>query len=157
MVVKSLPGASTDGSAKLAGNTTVGGFVYNDGQGAARIDFSVTWPSNAPKAAVPSGCQSDPSPGPDCTTLPDGTQLDLSKGSNKGTAEWDASAYLTNHIQIQIMEWNAPTAKGSAPTRVDPPLSLDQLKTLVTNCRWSECPPSASGSGGITISASPSS
>jgi hypothetical protein len=141
-------GTVTRPTGRAIANQALAEVLFDDGHGAAQIDIAVTLgasPTNVKGAAPPSGC----TPGPDCTTLPDGSQVssyqtyEYADRADKGSQEWSVSAFRPDGIQVELIEWNAPTPKDSAATRVDPPLTIAQLTTIATSPKWSATVPAA--------------
>ncbi|MFD8707205.1 hypothetical protein ACFV1W_32230 [Kitasatospora sp. NPDC059648] len=75
------------------------------------------------------------------TTLADGSKLYLSEGyeypdHRADTKEWMASLTGPDGREITLSEWNSPQEKGAPDSRPNPPLTLDQLKAIVTDKSW---------------------
>ncbi|MFH9353541.1 hypothetical protein [Kitasatospora sp. NPDC017646] len=75
------------------------------------------------------------------TTLADGSKLYLSEGyeypdHRATTKEWMASLTGPDGREINLSEWNSPQEKGAPDSRPNPPLTLDQLKAVVTDRSW---------------------
>ncbi|MFF2081716.1 hypothetical protein ACFVXG_43970 [Kitasatospora sp. NPDC058162] len=75
------------------------------------------------------------------TTLADGSKLFLSEGyeypdHRADTKEWIAVLTGPDGREISLSEWNSPQEKGAADSRTDPPLTLDQLRVIVTDRSW---------------------
>ncbi|MDH6710340.1 hypothetical protein P3T27_007089 [Kitasatospora sp. MAA19] len=75
------------------------------------------------------------------TTLADGSKLFLSQGyeypdGRATTKEWLAVLTGPDGREIMMSEWNAAQEKGSPDSRPNPPLTLDQLKAVVTDKSW---------------------
>ncbi|HJD81703.1 hypothetical protein [Kitasatospora aureofaciens] len=75
------------------------------------------------------------------TTLADGSKLYLSEGyeypdHRATTKEWMASLTGPDGREINLSEWNSPQEKGAPDSRPSPPLTLDQLKAIVTDKSW---------------------
>ncbi|MFI9365495.1 hypothetical protein ACIG5E_31255 [Kitasatospora sp. NPDC053057] len=75
------------------------------------------------------------------TTLADGSKLYLSEGyeypdHRATTKEWMASLTGPDGREISLSEWNSPQEKGAPDSRANPPLTLDQLRAIVTDKSW---------------------
>ncbi|MFE6892184.1 hypothetical protein [Streptomyces sp. NPDC057694] len=73
--------------------------------------------------------------------LSDGSRLMLMRGyeypdRRVDTKAWSAFLVTREGYTVSANEWNAPAEKDAAITRPEPPLSLAQLKTLVTAKEW---------------------
>ncbi|MDG4863723.1 hypothetical protein P8605_36825, partial [Streptomyces sp. T-3] len=73
--------------------------------------------------------------------LPDGSQLMLFKGyeypdRREDTKTWRATLVRADGYLVDMSEWNAPAQKGAPVSRPTPPLSLDQLRSVVTAKEW---------------------
>lgn len=79
----------------------------------------------------------------DCRTeqLVDGSKLLLYKGyeypdRRVDTKVWRAVLVTPQGFQVDASAWNAPAEKGAGISRTDPPLTIEQLSTLVTSQQW---------------------
>ncbi|WBP88817.1 hypothetical protein [Kitasatospora cathayae] len=75
------------------------------------------------------------------TTLADGSKLFLSEGyeypdHRADTKEWMASLTGPDGREINLSEWNSAQEKGASVSRPNPPLTLDQLRAIVTDKSW---------------------
>ncbi|MFJ9953066.1 hypothetical protein [Kitasatospora sp. NPDC091207] len=141
-------GRSTDGKGRGTDDATLHGtfvgadLVYDDGQGKALISLGVQKHRKGQS-------QEHTCPDPklnridSCTvaTLPDGSRLYLSQGyeypdRRADTKEWLAVLTGPDGREITLSEWNAPQEKGAPDSRPNPPLTLDQLKAVVTDRSW---------------------
>ncbi|MEZ0094951.1 hypothetical protein [Streptacidiphilus sp. EB129] len=105
--------------------------LLNDGQGPGLFQVNVQrWKAG--------GTQPDYT---GATVLPDGSKLILrQEGSEKGgsgAVQRIADLMRPDGLRVVVMEFNAPS-QGTAATRTDPVLTLDQLRTLVTSKLWEE-------------------
>ncbi len=126
------------------GGTFVGAdVVFDDGQGKSLIQIGIQ--KHHPNQAQPLTCPKDFKPArvDSCTVtpLPDGSRLMLEQGyeysdGRADTKEWHASLSGADGRDINVSEWNAPAEKGARDSRPNPPLTLDQLKAIVTDKSW---------------------
>ncbi|MBC9717875.1 hypothetical protein H9Y04_35630 [Streptomyces sp. TRM66268-LWL] len=122
--------------------------VFDDGKGKAAVGIGF---NRLSKAEVQSGLVKDMTTCPDenlvpydaceVSTLSDGSRLMTFKGyehsSDKGgTKFWQAVLASPDGHAIDVGERNAPAEKGSAVTRPEPPLSMAQLKDILTSEKW---------------------
>jgi len=130
--------------------------VFNDGHGAAEIIVGMQTATTGRPALCPSGdvagTTDHPAPasnapalpprGLPCTTLPGGTQLrviqgpEYPNGHTPNATRWSVDVLRPDTIEVSIHEWNAPTEKGSAPSRAVPPLTIAELTTIATDPGW---------------------
>ncbi|MBT2403441.1 MULTISPECIES: hypothetical protein [unclassified Streptomyces] len=78
-----------------------------------------------------------------CTSekLADGSQLLLYQGyeypdRRAETKVWRATLVTPQGFMVDASEWNAPAEKGKPVSRPTPPLTLAQMRTLVTSDTW---------------------
>ncbi len=136
-LISLLPGDGTVQSWRPELTTQAGNAVdviYDDGQGAALITGAVDHPDLPGEHSLPCAVAT-------CTPLPDGTgYLALYQGTGDpnrpGTTgtEWEASVHRDN-IVVTISEWNSTDPYG-APTRTEPPLTMDQLTSIAEDPSW---------------------
>ncbi|MFE4871819.1 hypothetical protein [Streptomyces sp. NPDC056682] len=74
-------------------------------------------------------------------TLADGSRYMLFQGyeypdRREPTKEWRAVLLTPQGALIDASEWNAPAEKGAKVSRDAPPLTAEQLKSLVTAPKW---------------------
>ncbi|MFJ6015072.1 hypothetical protein [Streptomyces sp. NPDC092952] len=74
-------------------------------------------------------------------TLADGSRLMLLRGyeypdKRVDTKWWHAYLVTPDGYTVDANEWNAPAEKDAAVTRPRPPLTVGQLRTLVTSRAW---------------------
>ncbi len=121
------------------------GIVYDDGKGPAAISLSL-------QRVDPFGSQSRAQTEcedknlhtyDDCRTeqLPDGSRLLLHQGyeypdRRADTKVWRAVLVTVQGFLVDASEWNAAADKGAPVSRPDPPLTVAQLKSLVTSDTW---------------------
>lgn len=120
--------------------------VYDDGHGAAQITVRMTAPpsytvvSSSPPTSPGSPCGGSNSP--TCTTSPDGTTIVVSQGleypngHTPNATRWSVDIQRPDKVTVAIQEWNAPTQKGTAPTRSEPPFTIAELTTIATSPTW---------------------
>ncbi|MEV0089983.1 hypothetical protein [Streptomyces sp. NPDC050738] len=119
--------------------------VFDDGHGKAGIGISISAVGKDPD--VVDGYVTCPSKAmvnyDRCAagSLPNGSRFMVIQGYEyqdqpDGTKNWRASVVTANGILLDANEYNAPTEKGSATTRTNPPLSMTQMKALVTSTAW---------------------
>ncbi|MFG2910989.1 hypothetical protein ACGF13_38820 [Kitasatospora sp. NPDC048286] len=125
---------ATDASANL---------VFDDGQGKSLIQFNIS--KHRPGQVQLPGCPPDLTlvrvDACTDTVLPDGSKLLLQQGyeysdSRADTKEWFAVLNGPDGRSVSVHEWNAPKEKGAPDSRPNPPLTLDQLKAVVTDKSW---------------------
>lgn len=112
--------------------------VYDDGKGPAAVSVSVSLRGATPACPDPAYV-----PGVDCalSRLDDGGVLMVTKGyeypdRREDTKLWHATLATAGGYQVEVSEWNAPAEKGAGVSRTDPPLTADQLRTLVRDGVW---------------------
>jgi len=129
-----------------------GGFVYDDGHGAAEVsvDLSVPYLSPNPNPAyhgklqrVPAGslCSSQGvvQLHQQCTTFPDGSQVAVYQGDANlpgGAKDWEVSMLRTDGVEVDVTEFNSPVDKGGVQTRIDPPFTITELITIARSNAW---------------------
>ncbi|MFB7376361.1 hypothetical protein ACFC6U_34880 [Kitasatospora purpeofusca] len=115
--------------------------VHDDGNGRAQYVFSIsrggTWPDNGEGctyATAPDACTQ--------TITADGSRLVLYQANFRdneptGAKMWSAALHTQSGFHLLLQEWNRdPHDKGSGITRVDPPMTPDQLGAVLTDKRW---------------------
>lgn len=119
--------------------------VYDDGRGKAAVSVSLGLvPARSEEAAQTTECPDRVYIAYDsCTStkLSDGSALMILKGyeypnKRSGTKLWRAELVTPTGAHVSAQEWNAPAEKDASVTRDQPPLSAEQLKTLVTAPEW---------------------
>jgi len=114
--------------------------VYDDGHGAVEIIVGMY-----PSATGCSPCANRA--GDTCSTRPDGTQVRIHQGPEypnghtPNATTWSVDILRPDKIAILIHEWNAPTEKGSPPSRAVPPFTIDELTTIATDPSWTPTVP----------------
>ncbi|WNI23662.1 hypothetical protein [Streptomyces sp. ITFR-16] len=119
--------------------------VFDDGGGKAAIAVSVG-------AIDPKGTEAEQQlecpdktfiPYDSCRneTLADGSRLMVLRGyeypdKRVDTKRWQAFLVTADGYTVDASEWNAPSEKDAAVSRAEPPLSVGQLKGLVTSAKW---------------------
>ncbi|KES03838.1 hypothetical protein BU52_28100 [Streptomyces toyocaensis] len=151
-LLRTLKGLLPDGEfSQEAANGTRGDtppfahVVYDDGEGAAAIGVGfgrleagsreVREVTTCPDRAL---VEYD-----DCTSgrLPDGSLLMLYRGyeypdRREDTKRWSAELVTADGQHVSLSEWNAAAEKGAPVSRAEPPLSLEELKRIVTAGAW---------------------
>ncbi|MEU5404319.1 hypothetical protein ABZ348_34120 [Streptomyces sp. NPDC005963] len=74
-------------------------------------------------------------------TLANGSRLLVLRGyeypdRRVNTKWWHAYLVTSDGYTVDASEWNAPAQKGAAVSRAEPPLTVGQLKGLVTSDTW---------------------
>jgi len=127
------PGKLTQFVDLSRGNSGPVQVVYDDGHGAAEIIAGMH-----PSANLPCGSR----PGDTCSTRPDGTQVrvhqgpEYPNGHTPNATTWSVEILRPDKVSVSIEEWNAPTEKGSAPSRAEPPFTIAELTAIVTAQSW---------------------
>ncbi|MFD3762595.1 hypothetical protein [Streptomyces sp. NPDC058622] len=119
--------------------------VFDDGRGKAAIGVGLT------RIDPTGGIATEMTKCPDAKhlefdsckeeVLPDGSRLLLFQGyeypdRREPTKSWRATLATPQGFLVDVSEWNAPAEKGAQVSRTDPPLTMAQLKTLVTSDKW---------------------
>ncbi|MFF3675182.1 hypothetical protein ACFYYS_14460 [Streptomyces sp. NPDC002120] len=119
--------------------------VYDDGKGKAAVSLSLSRVDPyGSQARAGSECGDKNLEQYDfCRTeqLADGSTVMLHKGyeytdRREDTKLWRAVRVTPQGFMVEANEWNAPAEKGAAVSRSNPPLPIDQLKSLVTSELW---------------------
>ncbi|QES49422.1 hypothetical protein DEJ50_18010 [Streptomyces venezuelae] len=119
--------------------------LYDDGKGKAAIGLSLSRIAPAgTMARQMTQCPDKEMSGYDsCTSekLADGSQLLLYRGyeypdRRVDTKLWRATLATPQGFLVDVSEWNSPAEKGEPVSRPNPPLTLAQMKTLVTSGTW---------------------
>lgn len=117
--------------------------VFDDGQGRSLMGLSIQ--KHRPKDVQPQTCPTNlkiaSMDSCTVTVLPDGSKLMLTQGyeypdHRATTKEWRASVTRPDGGLIGFSEWNSPQEKDAPDSRPNPPLTLDQLKAVVTDKSW---------------------
>lgn len=117
-------------------------FVWDDGSGASWVSATV----DLPAVATPNECPTIVNGGScEVVTLDDGTTVLRQSGPYYPQPDREperlqsrAQAVFPGGLTVMLDAMNAPTEKESEPTRDEPPFSLDQLATVVTDGAWTE-------------------
>ncbi|MGZ9932461.1 hypothetical protein ACXNSR_21610 [Streptomyces sp. NC-S4] len=121
------------------------GAVYDDGKGPAAISLGLQRVDPfGSSARAQTECEDENLQSYDaCRTeqLPDGSRLLLHQGyeypdRRTDTKVWRAVLVTVRGFLVDASEWNAAADKDAAVSRTDPPLTIEQLKTLVTSDTW---------------------
>ncbi|MQS12279.1 hypothetical protein F7Q99_08230 [Streptomyces kaniharaensis] len=129
--------------AQFNGTFADAGLVFDDGQGKSLMSISIQ--KHRPKNVQPRTCSADftltRTDSCAVTTLPDGSKLMLSQGyeysdHRADTKEWFATLARPDGGEISLSEWNSAQEKGAPDSRPNPPLTLDQMKAIVTDKSW---------------------
>jgi hypothetical protein len=118
---------------------------YDDGHGEVLVNVVLSRWSNPDRTKSPFTCavgQGEPKPD-HCQTehLPGGGVFSLSRiDALKGAwnSQWTATYAAPDGARVVIQEDNAPSSKGLAPTRKEPPFDAVQLRQMVTSPLWRE-------------------
>ncbi|MCX4692546.1 hypothetical protein [Streptomyces sp. NBC_01408] len=119
--------------------------VFDDGKGKAAIGVSLTRIDPTGQMATEmtkcpdakhvqfDSCKNE--------VLADGSRLLLFQGyeypdRREPTKAWRATLATPQGFLVDASEWNAPAEKGAKVSRTDPPLTMAQMKTLVTSDKW---------------------
>ncbi|MFI8460307.1 hypothetical protein [Kitasatospora sp. NPDC085464] len=133
--------------------------VFDDGRGKSLIQIGIQ--KHRPGQGQPNSCPADLKLAQldSCTgtTLPDGSRLQLLQGyeypdKRATTKEWHALLTGPDGREISLSEWNAAAEKGAPDSRPEPPLTLDQLKAIVTDKSWDRVVASV-GFDGVDVTA----
>ncbi|MER7755510.1 hypothetical protein [Kitasatospora sp. NPDC097643] len=146
-------GRGTDDS--QAGGSFVGAdLVFDDGQGKSLIQLGIqkNHKGQNQEPSCPSDFTSTRTDSCSVTTLPDGSKLWLNQGheysdQRADTKEWSAGLTGPDGRYISVSEWNSPQEKGAPDSRPNPPLTLEQLKAIVTDKSWDRVVASVKYSG----------
>ncbi|MFE1876505.1 hypothetical protein ACFW9N_37550 [Streptomyces sp. NPDC059496] len=121
------------------------GAVYDDGKGPAAISLGLQRvdPFSSGSRAH-TECEDENLHAYDgCRTeqLPNGSRLLLHQGyeypdRRTDTKVWRAVLVTVQGFLVDASEWNAAADKGAPVSRTDPPLTIEQLKALVTSDTW---------------------
>jgi hypothetical protein len=128
---------------------TQGSMTIDDGHGAAQITATFQ-PADFESAQI---CATG------CTKLPDGSLITerqvpdgtTTNGEGPKPVAWEVNHWLTNGWRVGVGELNYPADYSPLPnqgpkvetTRTQPPLSMDQLKQIVTDPRWQSTVPAS--------------
>ncbi|AUY51731.1 hypothetical protein [Streptomyces sp. CB01881] len=135
-------GRGTD-DPELRGAFAGADLVLDDGQGKSRVQIGIQ--KHRKGQSQPRTCPADLKVNriDSCavTKLPDGSELVLNQGheysdNRADTKEWFAALTGPDGREIMLSEWNSPQEKGAPDSRPNPPLTLDQLKAVVTDKSW---------------------
>ncbi|MFE0315590.1 hypothetical protein [Streptomyces albogriseolus] len=119
--------------------------VFDDGNGAAALGLNVDRVEPGSEQARQRATCPDKAlvTYDDCTTakLPDGSRLALFRGyeysdQRADTKRWYAELLTPKGHHVLLTEWNAPAEKDAPVSRPQPPLSVEQLKEIVTADVW---------------------
>ncbi|NGO09882.1 hypothetical protein G5C60_20315 [Streptomyces sp. HC44] len=119
--------------------------VFDDGKGKGAVSVSLNRvePGSEQARQVTECPDKALVPYDHCTTseLADGSALKLFQGyeypdRRVDTKWWTADLVTPQGQHISVSEWNAAAEKDAPVSRVNPPLSTDQLKQVVTAAAW---------------------
>ncbi|MFJ5122797.1 MULTISPECIES: hypothetical protein [unclassified Kitasatospora] len=137
-------GRGTDDSSGPGNGTfAAADLVFDDGQGKSLISVAIQ--KHRKGQSQPRTCPADLKTArlDSCavTVLPDGSRLLLSQGyeypdHRADTKQWLAQLAGPDGREILVSEWNSPQEKGAPDSRRNPPLGLDQLKSVATDKSW---------------------
>lgn len=139
-----LSGIEARGTGDRMGAPMVTG-IFDDGDGKGRIGFSLSRVD--PKGEMADDMVKCPAKVnvkyDSCSSekLPDGSRLLLFEGyeyadRREDTKCWRATVVTPQGFLVDAQEWNAEEQKGAPVSRPTPPLTLAQLKALVTSPLW---------------------
>lgn len=118
---------------------------YDDGHGEVLVNVDLSRWSDPDTTKSPFTCavgQGEPKPDHcQVENLPGGGVFNLSRiNPLKGAwnAQWTATYAAPDGARVVIQESNAPSSKGLAPTRKEPPFDAVQLRQMVTSPLWHE-------------------
>ncbi|MER6446313.1 hypothetical protein DEJ51_18405 [Streptomyces venezuelae] len=143
-----LPGGQLTGTTARGTDDELGprvGAVYDDGKGPAALSLGLQRvdPFGSQSRAQTECEDKNVHPHDDCRTeqLPDGSRLLLHQGyeysdRRADTKVWRAVLVTVEGYLVDASEWNAAADKGVPVSRTDPPLTMAQLKGLVTSATW---------------------
>lgn len=126
--------------------------VHDDGEGGGAISVGLNRVEPGSPAAREAVTCPDKVyvPHDSCTTsrLSDGSMLMLFQGHEYpdrrvDTKLWRAELITPEGEQVSVMEWNAEAEKDAPVTRAEPPLSLEELRTVATAPQWRALVPAA--------------
>ncbi|MGW6840507.1 hypothetical protein [Streptomyces sp. NPDC054958] len=121
------------------------GVVFDDGKGAAAVSLGLQRvdPFGSGARAQTECEDKNLHSYDDCRVeqLPDGSRLLLHQGyeypdRREDTKVWRAVLVTVKGFLVDASEWNAAADKGAPVSRTDPPLTIEQLKGLVTSDTW---------------------
>ncbi|WP_086773239.1 hypothetical protein [Streptomyces bobili] len=124
--------------------------TFDDGKGAGSLSLLVDRVRGGGETfdpaseVVPCPNMEQPDSGLDsCVTqtLPDGSVVTLIQGyeypdRRADTKAWSADLVTPDGTRVSVSEWNAAAQKGEPVSRPEPPLSIQQLKTLAAANEW---------------------
>jgi hypothetical protein len=116
-----------DGKGKAAIGVSVGAIDSHDTEAKQRLEC----PDKS--LVLYDSCQNE--------TLAGGSRLMVMRGyeypdKRVDTKWWHAYLVTPDGYMVDASEWNAPAEKGTAVSRPEPPLTVGQLKGLVTSDKW---------------------
>ncbi|MBV2151716.1 hypothetical protein [Kitasatospora sp. SUK 42] len=135
--------AKGHGSDENRGKYVDANLVFDDGQGKSLLGISIQ--KHRAKDVQPRTCPADLKRASmdscSVTVLSDGSKLFLSQGyeypdHRATTKDWIAVLTRPDGGDISLSEWNSPQEKDAPDSRPNPPLTLDQLKAVVTDKSW---------------------
>ncbi|HET6858858.1 MAG TPA: hypothetical protein VFH94_17430 [Streptomyces sp.] len=107
--------------------------VVDDGRGRSQVEINVQ-PNMADAVGALTGDG-------DVSTLPDGTTVILRKSDGDkdvaGAVVWTADTIRKNGLRVAVSALNAP-GPHAPPTRANPALTMQQLKTIALSERWAK-------------------
>ncbi|MFB7617771.1 hypothetical protein [Kitasatospora sp. NPDC056181] len=140
--VTEAKGRGTD-DPELHGTFAGADLVLDDGQGKSRVQIGIQ--KHRKGQSQPRTCPADLKTNRidacSVTKLPDGSELVLNQGheysdNRADTKEWFAALTGPDGREIMLSEWNSAQEKGAPDSRPNPPLTLEQLKAVVTDKSW---------------------
>ncbi|MFI2372392.1 hypothetical protein [Streptomyces sp. NPDC018833] len=132
------------GSSKVGPSMPYAAVVFDDGKGKAQISLSLnTVGPDGEMADDYVTCPSEALVDQDsCTaeTLADGSRFMLIRGfvygRGEGAKQWRATMVTPQGVLVDASEYDSPVEKGGEITRSAPPLTAEQMKSLVTDASW---------------------
>ncbi|MET9501069.1 hypothetical protein ABZY42_04915 [Streptomyces sp. NPDC006622] len=123
--------------------------VFDDGEGPGSVSLVVDRVGGGESfdpASVVTPCPDTELPGAgldSCVTqtLPDGSVVTLIQGyeypdRRADTKAWSADLVTPAGQRVGVSEWNSAAEKGKPVSRPEPPLTIEQLKTLAAAKEW---------------------
>ncbi|WP_171109988.1 MULTISPECIES: hypothetical protein [Streptomyces] len=147
-----LPAGKVSGAEGSGGTMPSVRLVYDDGEGSGAVSVALNRVEPGSRTAQEATTCPDKVyvPHDSCTTsrLSDGSMLMLFQGyeypdRRVDTKLWRAELVTPEGEQVTVTEWNAEAEKDAPLTRPEPPLSLAELKVIVTASQWLPLVPAA--------------
>lgn len=118
-------------------------FIYDDGRGAAQLAVDIKGVPQTPPVSQRCGpgdaTGASNSSSETCTNLPGGAKLlsyrSVVSGAQDAIKDWQADLYRPDGVIIGLQEVNATKTVGAPASRPAPPLSINELATIVQDLR----------------------